>query len=185
MRYAHDPGREGVGPPRRPLRPRRARPALHRPAPRARGDLAAGVRRASPERPHGAPPRPHRRHRGPQRPDRAHRSADRRPDLAHADRGVATQLRRVRHPPFRDGRARAGHRARDRPRAGPHAAGHDRGVRRQPHLDPRRVRCARLRHRHERGRARARDADAPPDAARTGWRSPSTASCPRARPPRT
>ena len=58
-----------------------------------------------------------------------------------------------------------GHRARHRPRAGPHAAGHDDRVRRQPHVDARRVRRARVRHRHERGRARARHADAAADAA--------------------
>ena len=56
--------------------------------------------------------------------------------------------------------------------------GHDDRVRRQPHLDARRVRRARVRHRHERGRARARHADAAPDASRERWRSPSTATCP-------
>ena len=90
--------REDVGRPRRP-RPAEgeARPALHRSAPRARGDLAAGVRRPAHERPHGASARPHRRHRGPQRPDHRHRPAHRRSDLAQAGRGAAGQLRRVRH----------------------------------------------------------------------------------------
>ena len=78
---------------------------------------------------------------------------------------LAAQLRRVRHPLLRDGRSGSGHRARDRAGAGPHAAGHDDRVRRQPHLDARRVRRARVRHRHERGRARARHADAAADAA--------------------
>ncbi len=51
------------------------------------------------------------------------------------------------------------------PEQGRTHAGHDDRVRRLPHRDPRRVRCARLRHRHERGRARARHPDAPPGAA--------------------
>ena len=62
--------REDLGRPRRPFRRRRARPPLHRPAPRARGHVAPGVRRPAHERSHRPPARPHRRHRGPQRPDR-------------------------------------------------------------------------------------------------------------------
>ena len=54
----------------------------------------------------------------------------------------------------------AGHRARDRARARPDAAGHDDRLRRLAHVDARRVRRARVRHRHERGRARAGHADA-------------------------
>ena len=57
----------------------RARPALHRPAPGARGDQPAGLRRPAAGRPPGPPARPHPRHRGPQRPDPRHRQADRRP----------------------------------------------------------------------------------------------------------
>ena len=53
----------------------RARPALHRPAPRARGDQPAGVRGPAARRPPGPPPRPHDRHRGPQHPDARHRPA--------------------------------------------------------------------------------------------------------------
>ena len=52
-----------------------------------------------------------------------------------------------------------GHRPRDRPRAGRHAAGHDRGLRRLAHLHPRRLRRAGARHRHQRGRARDGHAD--------------------------
>ena len=71
-------------------------------------------------------------------------------------------LQRVRYPP--------GHRPRDRPRAGLHAARHDDRLRRQPHGDARRVRRARLRHRHVRGRARAGHADADPEEnRRTCW----------------
>ena len=50
---------------------------------------------------------------------------------------------------------------------------------------PRRVRRAGLRHRHQRGRARAGHPDAAAAPARRRWRSPSTASCRRASPPRT
>ena len=64
---AHDAGREGLGAPRRPPRTGRARPALHRPPPRPRGHLAAGVRRPAPRRPPRAPARSHRRDDGPQR----------------------------------------------------------------------------------------------------------------------
>ncbi len=52
-----------------------------------------------------------------------------------------------------------GHRPRDRSRARRHLARHDRGLRRFPHLDPRRVRRAGARHRHQRGRARDGDPD--------------------------
>ena len=58
--------------------------------------------------------------------------------------------------PFRD--ASAGHRARDRSRAGRDAPGNDRRLRRLAHQHARRVRGARVRHRDLRGRARARDA---------------------------
>ena len=71
-----------------------------------------------------------------------------------------------------------GHRPRDRPRAGPHPAGHDDRLRRQPHLHPRRLRRAGLRHRHQRGRARPRHPDAAPGAGPARWPSPSTATLP-------
>ena len=47
------------------------------------------------------------------------------------------------------------------PEQGIHAAGHDHSVRRQPHVDARRLRGLRAGHRHLRGRARAGDPDAP------------------------
>ena len=111
-------------------------------------------------------------------PDRRPRPAARGSDLGEADGRARPQLRGVRHPLLRDGRSRPGHRARDRPRAGPDAAGHDDRVRRQPHVDARRVRRAGVRHRHQRGRARARHADPAADASRARWRSPSTATLP-------
>ena len=54
-----------------------------------------------------------------------------------------------------------------------------------PHLHPRRVRRAGLRHRHQRGRARAGHPDAAAASRPRRWRSPSTASCPPASRPRT
>ena len=109
------------------------RPAVHRPASGPRGDEPAGVRGL---RLAGRTVR---------RPDLTiatmdHNvpttdidSADRRPDLAQAGRHAAQQLRGVRHPLYAMGDSPAGHRARHRPGAGPHAAGHDDRVRRQPH----------------------------------------------------
>ena len=79
--------REGVGTPRRAARRGRARPPLHRPPPRPRGHVTAGVRRSAAERSHRAPARSHRGDDGPQRADPGHRPADRRPDLEEADGG--------------------------------------------------------------------------------------------------
>ena len=165
---------------------RRARPALRRPPPRARGHVAPGVRRAAPGRPHGV--------RRPDLtvatmdhnvPDDRHRPARPRPDLGQADGGARRELRRVRHPTLSDGRAGSGHRARDRARAGSHATGHDDRVRRQPHRRPT-ARSARWRS----ASARARSSTCSPPRpcrrpCRARWRSPSTARCPPASPPRT
>ena len=110
-----------------------------------------------------APPRPDDRDRGPQHPHDRHRQADRGHHLAHPDRHPAPQCRGIRcaHPlPRRQG---AGDRARRRPTVGADHAGNHRGVRRLPHLDPRRLRRARLRYRHQRGRARAGHPDPPAD----------------------
>ncbi|MCO5595381.1 hypothetical protein L7F22_049423 [Adiantum nelumboides] len=160
-REAAHAGREGLGPAPRPQgRGRRARPALHRPAPGARGHEPAGVRRAPARRPPGAPSGPHHRHRGPQRPDPRRPRADRGRGLADPGGDPAPQLRGVRRPPAPDERPRAGDRARGRPAAGADPAGHHGRLRRLPHLHPRRVRRDGLRHRHLRGRARARHADA-------------------------
>ncbi|CAA9234097.1 MAG: 3-isopropylmalate dehydratase large subunit, partial [uncultured Blastococcus sp.] len=157
---AQDPGREGLRRPRGAQRRGGARPPLHRPAPRARGHQPPGVRRPARRRPHGAPSRPHDGHRGPQRPDAGHPGPHRRPGQPGAGRGAAPEHRRVRHPAGPHGRPRPGHRARHRPAARADPAGHDDRLRRQPHLDPRRLRCAGLRHRHQRGRARAGHPDA-------------------------
>ena len=54
-----------------------------------------------------------------------------------------------RHHVLRPRRSAPGHRARRRARAGPVAAGHADRVRRQPHVDARRARRARVRHRRD------------------------------------
>ena len=124
-------GPEGLGPPRRPRRPGRARPALHRPPPRPRGHQPAGLRRPAADRPHRPPPRPHGRHRGPQRPDRptsTSRSRTRSAPSRSRCCGATPPSSASRLYPMGD--AEPGHRPRDRARAGPHAAGHDDRVRR-------------------------------------------------------
>ena len=143
----------------------RAGPPLHRPPPRPRGHVPAGLRRDPAGRADRPAARPDRRHRRPQRPDHRHRQARRRPDLRQAARRAQCQLRRVRHRLLPDRPPEPGHRPRHRPRAGPDPTGHDDRLRRQPHLHPRRVRRPRLRYRDQRGRARPRHPDAPPAAA--------------------
>ena len=100
---AAHPGRQGLGAHVVHRGRGRARPALHRPPPGPRGDLAAGLRRPADGRPARAPPRPHRRHGRPQRADHRHRQAGRRPRLGQAARGARGQLRRVRHHLLPDG----------------------------------------------------------------------------------
>ena len=161
----NDPVREGLERPCRPQRRRRARPALHRPPPRPRGHVAAGIRVARDARPAGAPARPDSGHRRSRRANRGPRPRDPGPAVPQADRDAGRELRAQRHHAVRHRRPAAGHRPRHRPRAGHHAAGHDDRLRRLPHLDPRRIRGACLRHRHVRGRARARHPDAAPGPA--------------------
>ena len=137
-----------------------ARADLHRPAPRARGhdrrrpSRACGWRAARCAGPTARSPRPtttcrptaRRSRRGSATSSRACRS--RRSSATARSSACPIYSHRLRPP---------GHRARDRPGAGRHPAGHDDRLRRLPHLDARRVRRARVRHRHQRGRARARD----------------------------
>ena len=78
--------------------------------------------------------------------------------LARAGGNARAQLRRVRRARLLARIRPPGDRARDRPRARRHAAGHDDRLRRLAHLHARRLRRARVRDRHERGRARAGDA---------------------------
>ena len=156
--HGSDALRQALGEPRRPPRGGPARPALHRPAPRPRGHLAAGVRVAAAERAPGAAARSHTRDDGSQRPDRRRHAAG--SALAAAARRARAELRGVRRADLRDRQRARGNRARDRARARPDAARADDRLRRLAHVDARRVRRARLRHRHLGGRARARDADA-------------------------
>ena len=159
------PEREGLGPPRR-ARPRPASPTCST-------SICTSSTRSPARRPSTASASRAARVR---RPDLTVATADHNVPTEDIDKPVADpisakqlevlahQHRRVRHHPLRDGRPEPGHRPRDRPRAGPHAAGHDHRVRRQPHLHPRCLRRAGLRHRHQRGRARARHPDPPPAA---------------------
>ena len=100
-------------------------------------------------------------------------------DRRAADRGrgrrrqVSTLVRNAREVGHRAARprlARAGNRARDRPGAGTHPAGHGHRLRRLPHLHPRRVRGARVRDRDQRGGARACHPVRRAVASRARWR---------------
>ena len=141
-------------------RGRRGHP-LHRPPPRARGDLPAGVRVPAARGQEDPPPRPHARDGRPQRSDGRldGRRADPRPALARAGGDARAQLRGVRRADLLDRLAAPGHRARDRSGDGDHAARHDHRLRRLPHLHARRLRRAGVRDRHQRGGARARHPD--------------------------
>ena len=175
--------REGLGRPRRRRGRERGRPsgpgaALRGPAPGPRGHLAPGVRGAAA----GGPARPAARaHGGHGRPQRAHRrpaAPHRRPDLGPPGGGAGPQRPGVRGRAVRPREPGAGHRARDRARAGPHPARHGHRLRRLPHLHPRRLRRPGLRHRDERGRARAGHPVHRPGPARRPWRSGSRACRP-------
>ena len=116
----------------------------------------------------------HGRARAPARTSRSRRwtTTSPRPTVRSPTRSSARQMDALRTNAdefgitlFPWGRRRPGHRPRDRPRDGLHAAGHDDRLRRLPHVDPRRVRRARVRHRNLRGRARARHPDAAADEA--------------------
>ena len=85
------------------------------------------------------------------------------PESIEQMRGDGRKRQGIRHRILQRVRQASGHRARDRPRAGLYAARHHHRLRRQPHLDPWRVRRAGARHRHLRSRARAGDADADPE----------------------
>ena len=160
---------------------RLARPPLHRPAPRARGDQPAGVRRPAARRPPGAPPRPHDRDRGPQHPDARHRQADRRPDAAASrSRRCASNAEEfgVRLHSLGDKKQGIVHVV--GPQLGLTHAGHHRRLRRLA-TPPPTARSARWRS----ASAPARSSTCwPPRRCRSSrsrpWRSPSRASCARA-----
>ena len=151
---------------------------LRRPAPRPRGDLAAGVRGAARARPAGAPARAHRRDDGPLDADatRAERSAcagRRAPPArrsARSRRTAATSACTL----YALGNERQGIVHVIGPELGLTQPGHDHRLRRQPHQHARRVRRARLRHRHERGRRTCSRRSACCSAGRRRSRSSST-----------
>ena len=156
MSEAENAVRKSVGLARGAGSRRRAHAALHRSAPGARSHFAAGLRRAAPGEPQGAPSRPHLRHHRSQHPDDLGRAlSDQRPDRRTADCHAAQELRSRRHSAVRYRLGPAGHRARDRSGAWPDPAGHDHRLRRQPHQHARRIRRAGLWHRHLGSRARA------------------------------
>ena len=107
-----------------------------------------------------------------ERPQPGHR----RRGKPHPGRDAGAERARLRRALLCHGRHPSGHRPHHRAGAGPDPAGHDHRLRRQPHLDPWRLRRAGLRHRHVRGRARAGDPDAPAasgqEHARHGRRRP-------------
>jgi hypothetical protein len=159
-----DAVRQDLGRSRRQRTGRRSDP-LYRPAPDPRGDHAAGLRRASRGRPQGAPARPHAGRGRPQHPHRGPGPGRRRRGRrgsAPAAEDPGPQRPGQRHRVLPDGRHPQRDRPRGRPRAGPHPAGHDHRLRRQPHLDPRRLRGPGPRHRHLRGRARPGHPDPAP-----------------------
>ena len=151
---------ESVGPAHRSPPAERADAAVHRPASHPRSDEPAGVRRAGRARLAGEGARAHVRDR---RSHRAHRiagAAVRRSDGRDDDVGARTELPRARHSAVRSVQRDSGHRPRHRAGTWPHATRHDDLLRRQPHVDARRVWRHRVRHRHVAGARRAGVTDA-------------------------
>ena len=159
--------------------------SLYRSAFHSRGNLAAGVRRAEGGRAKGSQAGADLRGDGPLG---AHQGSPQHHDHrqpGQAVRGARPQLPRNRRAPVRHEQPEPGHRSHHRPRDGHHPARADHRLRRQPHLHPRRVRRAGVRHRHQRGR----DAFWPRSACRNTSRKPcwsaSRASGRAASPPKT
>ena len=165
--HALDAPPESLGSPHRPQTAQRADAAVHRPAPDPRGHYPAGVRHAARARVEGpvsgAHDRDGRSHRSHARSAAAVRGRDGR---RHAV-GSRAQRARVGHPLFRPRQWRPGHRPCDRARARSDAAGHDDRLRRQSHLDARRVRRPRVRDRYVAG-ARRSGVAVPGDGAAEG-----------------
>ena len=146
---------------------RARRPSLHRPPPRARGDLRAGLRGLRLAGRKVRRPGPDARDRRPQRADGRPRPAVAGPAVRSASGTSSARTRRSSASPISaidDRRQGIVHVI--GPEQGLTPAGHDDRLRRQPHLDARRPRRPGLRHRHLRGRARARHPDAAAGATR-------------------
>ena len=120
----------------------------------ARGDFAAGLRRPAGARPARATTGPDARDHGPRDPDDA--APERIVRAFRSGSGGAGGAAGVEHArggdhALRPGPRAAGHRARDRARAGRSPSRADHRLRRQPHQHARRLGRARVRHRHQRG----------------------------------
>ena len=139
---------------------RHAGHAVRRSAPDPRSDLAAGLHRTAPARLAGASS-------GTRAGDLGSFHADHAGRCTWASTSTPRRKRPNRSSTLESNCAEFGialawleqraarHRARDRAGTGRHPARHDHRLRRQPHLDARRVRRAGLRHRHHRSRPRA------------------------------
>ena len=138
--------------------PGRSGAALHRPAPGARSHVAAGLRRPARARPEGPPAGPDVRHRRPQHSHHAALAADRRQIAATQVAQLETNCKEFGIPCFGFHSEQQGIVHVIGPEQRLDAARHDRGLRRQPHGDARRVRRAGVRHRHQRSGACAGDA---------------------------
>ena len=135
------------------------------PPSRPRSHQPAGLRGAAHDRPHRARARQDHRRSGPQRPHDAGPREPREHDRGqpHPGRRARHERQGFRHPLLSRQRRAAGDRAYRGPRTGLDPAGHDRGLRRQPHRDPRRIWRAGARDRHLRGGACAGHPDAHPE----------------------
>ena len=162
-------------------------PALYRPPPRARGDQPAGFRGTAHDRPQGPSSGKDAGRGRPQRadvvgPQARHQQERGKP---HPDRGAGPERGRFRRRILFGERRPPRHRPHHRPGAGLYAARHDDRLRRQPHLDARRLRRAGARHRHVGGRACARHPDADPEESQEHAGARRRRSCRTASPQRT
>ena len=191
MSRAADALRKDLGRACRRAARRRHLPDLYRPASRPRSDQPAGVRGAARGRAQRAAARSDAGGARPQSADHAARRCrraadpDRRSGERQPARRAAPQRRRVRRPLYRRARGRAGHRPCRRARAGLHAARHDAGVRRQPHLGARRAGRAGVRDRHAARSSMCSRRRRCCSSSRRRWKSASTARSASACRPRT
>ena len=154
-----DPVREDLATPCRRRARRRPHAAVRRPSPRA-GRFGAGVRHAAPARSRAAGAGTRVRHTRPLHSDQQPQSRGCPRSRSSAD-GAGARRRHGEggHPVFRYRRSTPRHHPRTRSGAGSIATGHAHRVRRQPYVDARCARRARVRHRCVGSGARARDAN--------------------------